>query len=245
MEKNGGPSCARNKGLEMAKNEWIGYLDSDNKMHEDFLETYVGNIENNRNCEIFYAQIKCINSKAVIGKVFDFEELLSRNYVDVGVIIHTRRIYTELGGFDVNMKSLEDWDLIIRYTSKYVPIFIDKILLDYYDGVNFHRVTNNGCQDEDFKKVIINYYNRISTQEFLENHLKRNTELSLKNQEIQRQLEIIKQKDQELNYMRTSLRWKIPNYFYKFYKYKIKKLIPSFIFKFFLNPLISLVNKIQ
>lgn len=35
----------------------------------------------------------------------------------------------------------------------------------------------------------------------------------------------------DLDYIRNSLRWKIPNYFYKLYKNKIKKYVPRFIFR--------------
>jgi glycosyltransferase involved in cell wall biosynthesis len=213
MKENRGPSFARNKGLEVAKNEWIGYLDSDNKMHEDFLETYMKSIENNRDNEVFYAQLRSIESKIIIGKIFNFEELLSGNYIDVGVIIHSRNIFNKLGGFDINIKGVEDWDLIIKYTAKHKPVFIEKVLLDYYDGVNFQRITPNSIYSENFKKAITNYYNRISPQEFLERHVNRNTELSLKNQEIQRQTEIIKQKDQELRCMKSSKFWKIRNFY--------------------------------
>ena len=36
-----------------------------------------------------------------------------------------------------------DWDLIIRYTRKYKPVFINKILLNYNSNDDFTRITNS------------------------------------------------------------------------------------------------------
>lgn len=52
------------------------------------------------------------------------------------------------------------------------------------------------------------------------------------------------EKEKELFEIRNSLRWKIPNYFYKFYKKRIKKYIPKFIF-WYLAPIFSVLNKIR
>ena len=56
---------------------------------------------------------------------------------------------------------------------------------------------------------------------------------------IQQKEQVVKQREQELYDIRSSLRWKISNYLYKFYKNKIKKFIPRFIFE--LKDLILLI----
>lgn len=43
--------------------------------------------------------------------------------------------------------------------------------------------------------------------------------------------DFIQQKEAQFNEVVNSLRWKIPNYFYKLYKNEIKKYIPKFLFK--------------
>ena len=58
-----------------------------------------------------------------------------------------------------------------------------------------------------------------------------NQSLQQKDQQISNLNQLIQQKEQELYDIRTSLRWKIPNYLYKQYRKRIKKFIPKFVFQ--------------
>jgi radical SAM protein with 4Fe4S-binding SPASM domain len=165
-----GASFARNEGLRKARYNWIGYLDTDNQMHEDFLETFADSIEKNSSYEIYYAQIKYSQSQSIIGHEFIFDELAQFNFIDLGVFVHSTKIYNEIGGFDVELCRLIDWDFIIKYTEKYPPKFVEKILLDYDDNPESLRISNNISCDEAYKQVIINYYKRISPQKFIGKH---------------------------------------------------------------------------
>lgn len=92
----------------------------------DFLETFAASIEKNKNYEIFYAQFRRNESQEVIGNDFDFEELVLFNYIDIGVFVHSKKVYDSLGGFDNDKKGLEDWDLIIKFTEQYLSFLYEK-----------------------------------------------------------------------------------------------------------------------
>jgi len=177
LPENKGGAFARNFGIQKAKNKWIGYLDTDNQQHSDFLETFAKSIENSAN-EIHYAQIKCSKTQAIVGHEFNFEELVRFNFIDLGVFVHSSKIYNELGGFDIELLRLIDWDLIIKYTEKYPPKFIEKILLDYDDSEDSSRITNKVSVGESYKQVILNYYKRIPAQIFIEKYTAQNTNLN-------------------------------------------------------------------
>ncbi len=145
-QKNSGCCKARNFGLKMAKNDWIAYLDSDNELANDFLKTMASAIECNPNAKTFYGKFHAINSDKdrIVGQEFDFNCLISENFIDLGVFVHHRSVGEQLGGFDENMTRLVDYDLITRYVREYKPIFIDKIIMKYNDGNESDRISKSG-----------------------------------------------------------------------------------------------------
>jgi radical SAM protein with 4Fe4S-binding SPASM domain len=77
----------------------------------------------------------------VIGRKFDFEELLKENYIDLNAFVHAKKCLEYCGLFDEELKRLVDWDLIIRITSKYEPVFVPQSLVDYYYGIADNAVS--------------------------------------------------------------------------------------------------------
>lgn len=157
--KNQGVCSTRNIGLSKANNEWIAYIDSDNSIYKNFLQSYHLAIMLNRNTKVFYAKFKRRYSKKIIGENFSHSKLLKGNFIDLGVFVHHKTITDEIGLFDSNLKRLVDYDFIIRATNKFLPVFIDKILLDYNDDNNIkNRITIKESYD-DAIKIIRKKYN--------------------------------------------------------------------------------------
>ncbi len=142
-KQNEGVCKARNVGLENASKEWIAYLDSDNLMVPEFLETFACKILERKTIKVLYARLIKMVSKREVGKAFNLNELKLENYIDLGVFVHHKNIYQELKGFDEQMTRLVDWELITKYTKKYYPLFIDRIVLIYNDSNEHDRITNN------------------------------------------------------------------------------------------------------
>lgn len=138
-----GAATARNEGIRLAKGEWVGYLDSDNLMVDNFLELYRSAIEKNSLCKFFYAKMHCIGSGEIIGQEFDEELLKKANFIDIGTVVHHIECVEKCGSFDEKLKRLMDYELILRYTQFYYPVFIDKVVLEYDDSRDSNRITNN------------------------------------------------------------------------------------------------------
>ena len=141
---NNGVCKARNVGLSMARGEWIAYLDSDNEIVPDFIETVKSAIAANPEADAFYAKLEFMTSHRIIGRTFDYDQLRYHNYIDLGTYIHHRSLYEAEGGFDENMTRLVDWELIVRYSAHHTPVFIDKVMLRYEDSGETNRITNLG-----------------------------------------------------------------------------------------------------
>ena len=145
MQNHLGVSQTRNTGINLAKNDWIAYLDTDNEIVPTFLEEFVYAISTHKS-SCYYAQIEHPKI-GIIGKPFSYKKLCKANFIDLGVFVHKKSLIEKYGNFDTNLKRLVDWDLILRFTKKEKPYFIKKILLNYNDNDDFARVTNTESLD--------------------------------------------------------------------------------------------------
>lgn len=138
---NQGVCAARNEALRQAANPWICYIDSDNFIKEHYLSTFVQAMKANPKKRTFYADFIAEHSQVILSENFDFQRLLIGNYIDLGVFVHHRSAYSKLGGYDLNLRRLVDWDLIIRYTRKYKPIHIKEVVMVYDDSESESRIS--------------------------------------------------------------------------------------------------------
>ena len=169
---NEGVCKARNYGLRHAKYNWIAYMDSDNTMMPNFLETFTLNIRTNNNM-VFYCKSETMLG-GIIGKNFNLKSLIKGNYIDLGIFVHHISVYKDLGGFDENMTRLVDWELIVRYTKKYEPFFIQKVCMLYNDINDRIRISNNNSYISNFNYYKSKHWNvpKITTMITAYNHAK-------------------------------------------------------------------------
>ena len=147
-----GVSRARNIALGMARYEWIAYLDSDNLVEPDWLETFVKCINTFPEAVNMYAKFLRTESNVVIGRPFDLARLMKANFIDLGVYAHKRSLIADCGGFDEEMTRLVDWDLIARQCKAHTPQFIDKLTMRYNDTNEFRRITNSESFNENLER---------------------------------------------------------------------------------------------
>lgn len=146
-----GVGAARNFGIKQARGEFIAYLDSDNLWHPQFLSTMKEALKNGgspraaaycwANDYKKHPETGAFYRDRVIGEPFDFKKLLEENYIDLNTFVHAKKCLEYSGLHDEGLKRLEDWDLIIRITSKYEPVFVPQSLVDYYYGIADNAVS--------------------------------------------------------------------------------------------------------
>jgi O-antigen biosynthesis protein len=119
LEKHGGISAASNLGLELARGEWVTFLDHDDVLEPDALFQIVNLLQRHPDADVIYSDEDKLGEDGFEAPVFkpdwspDF--FLSYNYV--GHLTAVRRdLVQKAGGFRSEFDSAQDYDLFFRVT---------------------------------------------------------------------------------------------------------------------------------
>ena len=125
--RNKGFSSARNTAIALIKNdEYVSYLDSDKTWNREYLELMLCRLTETNTC-CCYGALKRVR-KEKDGSVrfidfayptFDALRLRELNYIDISVFMHRACLFREIGTFDTTLRSMEDWDWILRCAERY------------------------------------------------------------------------------------------------------------------------------
>ncbi len=156
-EVNGGPSKARNRGIEIAKGEYIAFVDSDDTVEVDFLEKLVQVAEGD-DCDVVWCNYKEVMPDAVIerkhglvcNEVLDSKYAMSLFFVpQTGLSSLWNKLYKSL--FITNNKLSinedryhgEDWEFNFNvFKLKPKVVLIDDLLYNY-NRVNSSSVVSS------------------------------------------------------------------------------------------------------
>lgn len=127
LEENQGLSYARNRGIEKAKGKYIVFIDSDDYVSDDYIETIINKI-NTSEFDYCYFSWQMINKKDII-RIIDNPP--TWNLAVWNAIYKSE--YLEL--FDEDVRFMEDIPFQIKMRAKNgKKEIIDKILYYYNDG---------------------------------------------------------------------------------------------------------------
>ncbi|SHO52251.1 glycosyltransferase [Desulfopila aestuarii] len=139
LPKNG-RSFAGNAGMEMAAGKYLLFLDDDDLLFADHIETLVAELEADDGVQAAYSLAWEVETSfqdngdyyehshttsQLFFQEFDRELLMIHNYIPIQSILFHRSLFEKFGGFHLDMEYLEDWNLWSRYamnsTFKFVP----------------------------------------------------------------------------------------------------------------------------
>ena len=145
-DKNRGLAAARNSGLAVSSGEFIAFCDSDDIWLENKLEVQMDALRMAPEVGILHSDGAIIDCHGrLTGELFSglyhrkgqllsgalLEELCQRNFLCVPTVIVRREAIRFAGGFDVSLRSLEDWVCWTKISSKYSFWYIDDVLAYY------------------------------------------------------------------------------------------------------------------
>ena len=133
------PKGGRSVGLEAARGDYCMFLDDDDLLYADHVETLVAALKRNPNASAAYAlsfevlsdcteglckEVSYV-TPALFHQPWDYAVLQDHNFIPIQSILFSRKLFLERGGFDTDLEQLEDWNLWLRYgfgnTFEFVP----------------------------------------------------------------------------------------------------------------------------
>lgn len=137
-----GVSSARNLAAQKANGEWLAFLDSDDAWHPEKLRLQMQALKTRPNyhlChtnEIWMRNNKRVNPMQKHRKMggWIFIPCLQLCLISPSSALINKEIFFNLGGFDESLPACEDYDLWLRYTSRYPVLYLEDALTVKYGG---------------------------------------------------------------------------------------------------------------
>ena len=132
---------ARNYGLERAECDYIGFQDSDDVWRSDKLEKQMRVLEEADVGMVYhkiaydfgegrYAILPSEQIPLEKKSGYIYEQMLYDNLIPCPSIVAKRDVIEKAGGFDTELKALEDYDFALKLAKGCKVQFIDEVLLD-------------------------------------------------------------------------------------------------------------------
>jgi len=136
-QTNNGVSAARNFGASFTNGKYLIFLDSDDKVSNNWLQDYYDIISNNNKVNLVFSNMEKRKQDGQCFKIVDARNPYGNN-IDFGIFIPgsfclSKELFNRLNGYDIALKYGENTELSFRlYELNPSVDYTDKIGLYYY-----------------------------------------------------------------------------------------------------------------
>jgi len=137
-----------NRGFSLAKGDYLTWTSDDNRYRPTALEKMLQTLTDNPGSDLVYASYQVIGEAGNPIQVLEAdprgkEHILGSNVVGA-CFLYTRKVYEEIGEYDVDLLLVEDFDYWQRVLMKFDGLAIAEILYDY----RWHAATLTSTKNE-------------------------------------------------------------------------------------------------
>ncbi|MBI4786845.1 MAG: glycosyltransferase [Chloroflexi bacterium] len=137
--EHSGASAARNAGLEIARGEYIAFLDSDDLWEPRFLERMSAALDSASRAGFVYCDYATFDARGIVQPAYLparhklrgnlFAQLLESDLLSTGALMIRRECLDRTGGFDPALEITHDWDLWLRLALLFDAECVDEPLV--------------------------------------------------------------------------------------------------------------------
>jgi len=154
LPERGGRSQAANRGVSLASQELVTFLDDDDLSYPDHLERLLRAHRSGPEPVVYSDAVNVIYERREesweplhrtlqYSLDFDPDYLLLANYIPLHTLLLPRALFTGVGGFDEKLEYSEDWDFLIRISFETAFRHVRAVTCEYRvfegkDGDPFH-----------------------------------------------------------------------------------------------------------
>lgn len=162
-----GAAASRNIALEMAKGEYVSGLDDDDVWYPNRLERLFEALAEGYSAAAAW-DLFMRNGRMQVWKKppeIGYEDLLWYNRIGNQVLVRRSRLQ-ELGGYDEDLPSAQDYDLWLRLTRRFGPIrIVQEALQTVFEERNRRRITTGAKQAEGYYRCYLKHKTEMSASQ--------------------------------------------------------------------------------
>lgn len=156
-EPDNGIYDAMNKGIKMAKGEWLYFIGSDDTLYDkEVLETVHEKINNNK-VDVIYGNVLMMQSGVINDGEFDFVKIQT-DPICHQAIFYNKSVFISFGSYNLKYNVFADADFNLKwfFSDKHKHLYIDRIIAKYAEtGYSAIQKDPNFYNDLPEKLVIL------------------------------------------------------------------------------------------